>query len=71
MPDAVGLSLFAVAAKSEVPPTVMLLQSVLKDLASQVIAGTARATLLTPPAPAAPPLPKPELVKVALGIGGI
>jgi hypothetical protein len=71
MPDAVGLSLFAVAAKSEVPPTVMLLQSVLKDLASQVIAGTARATLLTPPDPAAPPLPKPELVKVALGIGGI
>jgi len=53
-----------------IPPTVMLLQSVLKDLASQVIAGTARATLLTP-APAAPPLPKPELVKVALRIGGI
>jgi hypothetical protein len=64
MPDAVGLSIFAASAASEIPPNVVLLKSLLKGYISGVVSGGGRATLPQPaPAPSPTP-PKPELVQL-------
>jgi hypothetical protein len=64
MSDAVGLSLFAASAGSEVPPNVALLKSLLKNHVSGVISGHGRATLPQPAPAALPAPPPPTLVPV-------
>jgi hypothetical protein len=65
IPEGTGLAHFCQAAKIEVPPTIILLKTLLQGYVSGVVAGSGRATL---PQPASPPAwlppPKPETVQV-------
>lgn len=64
MPDAIGLSIFAASAGSEVPPNAVMLKTLLKGHASAVISGHGRATLPQPAPAALPAPPKPKMVQV-------
>jgi hypothetical protein len=64
MADAVGLSIFAASAGSEVPPNVVMLKTLLKGHVSAVLSGHGRATLPQPAAQAALPAPPPAPVQV-------
>jgi hypothetical protein len=65
LPDAVGLSIFAGSAASEIPANAAMLKTILRGYISGVVSGGGRATLPQQPAPAAfSDPPKPALVKV-------
>jgi hypothetical protein len=77
IPEGMGLAHFCQAAKFEVPPTIILLKTVLQSYASGVVAGGGPATLPKPAAPPLPSPPKPEMVvchtikKVAWTVDGL
>jgi hypothetical protein len=66
IPEGMGLSNFCQVAKIEVPPTVVMLKTLIQSHASSVVAGSGRATLpqLVSAAPAWQPPPSPAMVTV-------
>jgi hypothetical protein len=64
VPDSVGLSVFAASARSEVPPALDLLRSVMQGYAASVLAGSAPAKLPSPAPVAAPVLLAPPTTRV-------
>jgi hypothetical protein len=64
VPDAAGLAVFAASVRSEVPPALDLLHSVMQSFAQSVLAGSAPAKLPSPAPVAAPVLLAPPTTRV-------
>jgi hypothetical protein len=64
IPDAAGLAVFCSSARSEVPPALDLLHSVMQSFAQSVLAGSAPAKLPSPAPIAAPVLLAPPTTRV-------
>jgi hypothetical protein len=64
IPDAAGLAVFSNSARSEVPPALQLLDSVMRSLAQATLSGSAPANLPQPALVAAPLLLAPPTTRV-------